>query len=158
MNRAVTILGGLLLLWLGLMLGLAGLAQRGLGELRALRQHHVTLIAQSRAAPPATMRWPSALTASAPDRPTAIRDAAARVRSLGRLVTVDAVEPLASADPSFVPLRIAAHGDAAAVLRFIGRIEGADPGFRFQEMALKRDDAAGGLRLEGQLISFWRTR
>ncbi|PZO92046.1 MAG: hypothetical protein DI623_00925 [Sphingomonas sanxanigenens] len=104
------------------------------------------------------MRWPAALTAPAASRDAALSDAEGRIRALGRIVALDTLDPIDGGDPALVDLHIVAHGDAASILRFVGRLESARPGFRFTAIRLARDDAAGGLTLDGQIVAFWQAR
>lgn len=158
MTRPFAILGALLIVWLGAMLLLAQQAREATGALAAARQQRAALGAVADAPEALTIRWPAALTAPAASRDAALKGAADRVRSMGRIVTIDGLDPVDGSDPALVALHITAHGDAASILRFVGRLESARPGFRFAAIRMTRDDAAGGLTLDGQLVAFWQAR
>lgn len=158
MTRPFAILGALLVVWLGAMLLLAQQAREATGALAAARRERAALREVAATPEALTMRWPAALTAPAAGRDAALSDAQGRIRALGRIVAIDTLDPIDGGDPALVDLHIVAHGDAASILRFVGRLESARPGFRFAAIRLARDDAAGGLTLDGQIVSFWQAR
>ncbi|WP_136163434.1 hypothetical protein [Sphingomonas flavalba] len=159
MNRALILLALLLAAW-GAAVALAGRhARAGLAELRGLRAHRALLEARAEAGTTPMMRWPAAVTRHEGDRAAAIAALTAELRAAARGIAVDGVAaaPVVG-DPVLIRLALRAHGDGDALLRFVARIEAARPGVRFAGFTLSRDEAEGGVRLDGTLLALWQPR